>query len=284
MGQQQRVEEIVGDDDRGPVGQHLPQHPAEQGGGADIQGGQRFVEQQQTRVCGQGTGDRHPLGLTPGQLCGLPGGELGCFDLLQPAPSGAAGLRGALAGGLGPESDVVENAQMREQQRILGQQGHPAVPGRQPPAGPARSEIEQGLSVDLGASGVGPQHTGEDRQQGGLAGAVRSEQRDPFPGVELEVDVEVPGGERGPHGDASRCCPVIPGPIRRRPPPRRPGPATTRPRHRRRFPVAGRSPAARSASHPAGCRRTSAWRRTRRATGRTTAPPPIPAPAAPAAA
>ena len=201
MGQQQRVEEIVGDDDRGPVGQHLPQHPAEQRGGADIQGGQRFVEQQQPRVRGQGPGDRHPLRLTPGQLCGLPGGELGRFDLLQPAPSGAPGLRGALAGGLGAESDVVENTQMGEQQRILGQQGHPPVPRRQPSARPAGTEVEQGSSVDLGVAGVGTQHTGQNRQQGGLPGTVGSEQRDPFPGCELEGDVEVPGGERGPHGD-----------------------------------------------------------------------------------
>ena len=57
----------------GPVGQHLPQHPAQQRRGADVERGQGFVEQQQPGVGGQGPGDRDPLGLPAGQLRRLAG-------------------------------------------------------------------------------------------------------------------------------------------------------------------------------------------------------------------
>ena len=66
--------------------------------------------------------------------------------------------------------------------------------GRQPAAA-AAVEVEQQLAVELGAAAVGAQRAGQDRQQGGLAGAVGSEHGEPFAGGEVQVDVEAAGGD-----------------------------------------------------------------------------------------
>ena len=47
VGEQQRVEHVVGDDDDGPVGEHPPQRLAQGGGDRHVERGHRLVEQQQ---------------------------------------------------------------------------------------------------------------------------------------------------------------------------------------------------------------------------------------------
>ena len=68
VGQQQRVEDVVGDDDDRAVGQHPAQHLAQRGRDRDVEGGHRLVEQQQPRVGGERPGDRDPLRLAAGEL------------------------------------------------------------------------------------------------------------------------------------------------------------------------------------------------------------------------
>ena len=157
--EQQRVEEVVGDDDRRPVGQHPPQHPAEQRRGADVQRGHRLVEQQQARVGGERAGDGDPLRLTAGELRGPPGGELARLHL-RPASRRAAPRACAVPAPAAAraEGDVVEHGQVREQQRILGEQGDaaaraaPAI-GRGRP-GPRSNRVRPS---SVGAARVGAQ-------------------------------------------------------------------------------------------------------------------------------
>ena len=68
VGQQQCVEDVVGDEDDGAVGQHPAQHLPERRGDRDVERGHRLVEQQQPRVGGEGPGDGDPLRLPAGQL------------------------------------------------------------------------------------------------------------------------------------------------------------------------------------------------------------------------
>ncbi len=130
MSQQQGVEQIVGDDDRRPVRQHLPQHAAQRRRGADVQSGHRFVEQQQVGRGRQRPRDRDPLSLSSRQLSRLAGGELLRPHLAQPPIGRAPGSGRALTAGSGSEGDVVPYGQVREEERILGQHGGAARPRR----------------------------------------------------------------------------------------------------------------------------------------------------------
>jgi len=101
--------------------QHPIEHPAQQGRDRDIQGRHRFVEQQQPRLGGQRAGDRHPLGLSAGKLTGTPVGELRRSHLIEPVHGALGGF--AAGNTLDPwaEGHVVEHAEMRKQQCVLGQ-------------------------------------------------------------------------------------------------------------------------------------------------------------------
>ena len=119
---QQGIEQVVGHQHRRLVGQHLPQNPAQQRGHRHIEGGHRLVQQQQLRLCGQRPGDRHPLSLAAGELAGPPSGELGHPHLIQPVLGVCVGRLPAHPGDPRAEGDVLDHAEMREQQRILSQQ------------------------------------------------------------------------------------------------------------------------------------------------------------------
>ena len=69
IGQGVGVERIVGDEQPHALegGEVAAQVAAHVGAGADVEGGQRLVEQEQPGVGGQGPGQRHPLGLAPRQ-------------------------------------------------------------------------------------------------------------------------------------------------------------------------------------------------------------------------
>ena len=63
VGQEVRVERVVGDEDRGAVGEDVGEHSAELRRDRDVEGGERFVEQQQARLGRERAGDRHALRL-----------------------------------------------------------------------------------------------------------------------------------------------------------------------------------------------------------------------------
>ena len=126
--EQQGVEDVVGDDD----GRAVPQDPAERlpqrRGDGDVERGHRLVEQQEPRLGGQRPGDRDALGLSSGELGRARSAALGA-DLGEPRGHRCGIARRAPAAAR-PEGDVVERGQVREQQRVLGEQRHPRGRGR----------------------------------------------------------------------------------------------------------------------------------------------------------
>ena len=130
--EQECVEHVVGHDDRGAVGQHLAQHLAYGGRDGDVERGHRLVEKQQPWVRREGSGNRDPLRLPSRELRGPAVGVRRGVDLAQPVLRDRARLAACLTRAARPEGDVVERGQVREQQRLLGQQRDPTRVWRDP--------------------------------------------------------------------------------------------------------------------------------------------------------
>ena len=179
VGEQQGVERVVGDQDDAPVGEHPAQRLAQRRRDGDVERGHRLVEQEQPRLGCQRPGHRDPLGLAAGDLGGRAVGELRDADLRRASvvrlarASARDAPRAARA-----ERDVVAHAQVREEQRVLGEQGDLAVVRRDPgPPAPSPATGERPpVERDLGP--VGAQQPGDHGEHGRLAGAVGAEQRD----------------------------------------------------------------------------------------------------------
>ena len=86
VGQGGRFDGVVGDQEArsGVAAQLLAQEAAQLGSGRGVDGGERFVEEEQRRFGGQGPGQGHPLGLAAGELAGAGGGDVGESDALEP--------------------------------------------------------------------------------------------------------------------------------------------------------------------------------------------------------
>ena len=56
-------------------------------------------------------------------------------------------------------------------------------------------DVEQRCVAELGVTGVGPQQSGDDAQQGGFPGAVGAEDGDGLARSETEGDIEVSGAQ-----------------------------------------------------------------------------------------
>ena len=133
----------------------------------DVEGGQRLVEQQQPGLGGQRPGDRDPLRLAAGQLRGPAVGRG------RSTPSRASQSRGrplgVPAGGSAAaraERDVVQRAQVREQQVAPGRPSRRRGAG---PRRPARRRAVPGLAVADDPALVERHEPGERPQQRGLA-------------------------------------------------------------------------------------------------------------------
>ncbi len=87
--------------------------------GTGVQGGQRFVQEEQPGVGGQGTGQGHALGLAAGEVAGLGGGVFAEAHAVQPGRRQGAGLGFAGAPAAGAEGDVVQGGQVGEEQVVL---------------------------------------------------------------------------------------------------------------------------------------------------------------------
>ena len=116
VGEHERFERVVGDQQARPgeVGQMPPEFGLHVQPGLGVEGGQRLVEQQQRRLSGQRPGQRHPLGLAPGQLGGLTARQVVQAEPAEPGPGGRS--RRGLAEAAGPrrERHVLGHAQVRE--------------------------------------------------------------------------------------------------------------------------------------------------------------------------
>ena len=85
--EQDGIEQIVGHDDGRPVREHVSQHATQHRRRGDVESRERLVQQQQSRVRGDGPGHGHPLGLATGELRGSAFGELVGPDVAQPPMS-----------------------------------------------------------------------------------------------------------------------------------------------------------------------------------------------------
>ena len=145
----------------------------------DVEGGHRLVEQQQPRLGGQRPGHRDPLGLAAGELrrpAVAPGRRRRPRRASRPPPRApaTAGPRAARA-----ERDVLQDGEVREQQRLLREQRDPRwcgaarrrrrAPRRRRRAAPARRARPGPRS--------GRSRPAVDREHRRLAGAVGPEQR-----------------------------------------------------------------------------------------------------------
>jgi hypothetical protein len=203
IGEHVGVQHIVRNDDGPAPGQDPFQQAPQQRRGVDVEGSHRLVQQQQPRVGGQRPGHRHPLGLAPGEFRGPTAGKIRGVDLHQPAPGCFPRLGPWNTGAPGTERDVFERAQVREQQRFLGQQGGAAAVRRGPGALPG-PELEEDPSVHLRPAGIGAEQAGHHGEQGGLAGPVRPKHRHGLRFPEGQRDIKAAdsdgGVERERHG------------------------------------------------------------------------------------
>ncbi len=152
--------------------------------GAGVQRGERLVQEQQPGPGGQGAGECDPLGLAAGQAARLGAGVCGQAHALQQLGGPGAGLRLAGAPAARPEGDVVQGAQVGEEQVVLEDHADRARLGRRAVQGGA---VETQMAVGEG------DETGERPQGGGLPGAVGAEQGHDVAGVGGQRDVEPEG-------------------------------------------------------------------------------------------
>ncbi len=188
VGQGVGVDGVVGDEEPDAVegGQVATQVPAHVAASAGIERGERFIEQEQARLGGQGAGQRHALSLAAGQGAGAVLGVVGQPDPLQPR----RGLGTCLATGGAPgpqtEGDVLERGEVVEQQVVLEHDGHRPPLGRHEDIG---LRLVQGGIVEHDAPGVDGEQAGEAAEQGALARTVRAEDGHNLAGLGFQLDL-----------------------------------------------------------------------------------------------
>ena len=97
-----------------------------------------------------------------------------------PAPKPAAPKR--------PVDDITARKEMQE--RLLREEGDTPVMGRYAVQGPAAEHHR---------TAVGAEQAGQDREEGGLAGAVGADDRHRLARGDVEREVDAAAGDRGPH-------------------------------------------------------------------------------------
>ncbi len=189
VGEDERVHRVVRDEESGALkrGEVAAELGTDLDAGAGVEGGEGLVEEQQSGVRGERTGEGDTLGLAAGEGAGLGVGLLGEGEPLEPFTCPAAGAGLVLASGAEPEGDVVERAEPGEEQVVLEHDADGAFGGGDEHVG--GGVVEHG-AVELDAAVVERLEAGDDAQRGGLAGAVGPEQRDDLAVADVEVDVE----------------------------------------------------------------------------------------------
>ena len=176
---------VVGDEhgrhtERGEQPSHLGPHLHPQGG---VEVRERLVEEQHAGFGGEGTGQRHPLLLPPGERAGQPVAQaLEADHGERPVHPRRPGPAGQAVG------DVRGHGHVREQGPVLEHHADLASLGRHPDR-VARQHAPAGADH----AGVGPLEPGDRAQQRGLAAPARSEEGDDLAGADLQVDVHEDG-------------------------------------------------------------------------------------------
>ena len=223
-----------------------------------VQRREGLVQKQHARLNDQRAGQGDPLALSARQGLRPPLVEMAGAQLFQHGQGGSPGSVVAAGRARQSEPHVVDHAQVREESVALGHVADPALLRGQIDAPPG---VEQDVTTDRDGPARRPVGSRDGAQEGGLAGAVGTDQRDrPLPALQAHVQLE--RADLHAHGG-------VPGRARRRPaalaahrrpgePPapggkpvsaahRRPTPAatatTTRPR---RPPGSARNPSSRS--------------------------------------
>ena len=129
-----------------------------------VQRTERFIQQQNLRLHGQGPGQRDPLLLPAGQLRRVALGQMSQLDHFQQRTYALANLcrRGSLTGGqyIQAEGHVLRHGHMPEQRVMLEYEADPAL---------ADMQAGDVFAMEQDAPLVGCLQPGDDAQQGGLA-------------------------------------------------------------------------------------------------------------------
>ena len=190
IGERVCVDRIVGDQQPHPVerlemsAEIAPDLPT----GADIECGERLVEQQQARIGGQRAGKGDALGLPTGQRPRPMRRMIGEPDPLQPSGSGPPGLGLGHPPGTQTEGDVLHRAEMREQQVVLEDDADRALLGGDEHL---RIGIVEDQFVDPDPAAIECDQPGEDAQQGRLARPVGPEDRQHLARLDAQFEIEV---------------------------------------------------------------------------------------------
>ncbi len=208
------VEGVVGDQQghAGEVAQVLGQLEAQAGRDADVEAGERLVEEQHGGLGGQRASQGDPLGLATGELVRTAVRQRADAEPVEPRLGDVVRRRAGRAAAARAEGDVVQRAEVREE--LLALEGEADAPLAHQPRRGARSR--PGLPGDLDGADVAEQAR-DGMQQGGLAGAVGAEHRHHLAGVggeggrepvgEGEVDVQPAWRAHGTRNQRSRSAP-----------------------------------------------------------------------------
>ena len=188
------VDGVVGDEEADTVerGEVAAQVAADVTAGAGVEGGERLVEQQQAGFGRQRSSQGDALRLATRQRARSVVGMVGEPDACQPVPGPGSRVLFGDPPGSESEGDVLQRAQVGEQQVVLEDDGDRPLLGPHERVG---GRVVERLAVELDAPVVDRQQSGEAAEQGGLARAVRSEDGDGLPALGGEVDVEVEAAE-----------------------------------------------------------------------------------------
>ena len=172
----------------------------------EVAGG--LVRQQQAGAGHEGTGNGDPLLLAAGEARRQVVQPLSQTDLGQQLPG--TGLAVGLPPQLGRQHDVFQGAQGGQQQERLEHEPH--LLGPQPGAS-LLVQPGEGVAEDLYLAAARQIETGQQTEQGGLAGTGRTDQRQRLAGIDLQIDpfkdgeaflTEANGFTEPPDGDNGR--------------------------------------------------------------------------------
>ncbi len=149
-----------------------------------IDAGEGFVEQDQARLGGQGTGDLAAAAFTAGQAGAELVGHVAQLQFVEQATEFAlAAGRIQVVAQLQHQAQVVGHGQLAEHRRFLRQVAHALLGAR------VHRVAGDVLAVQHDAAGIGFDQAHDHVEAGGLAGAVGAEQADHFTGIEGQPEV-----------------------------------------------------------------------------------------------
>ena len=199
IGECEGVDGVVCDEDAraAEATEDQPELPACLGPGLDVERGERFVEQKESRLGRERAGDGDALRLTARQLARTGGRLCRHSDLGEERPGTRPSLGAPNAVFAESERDVVERTQMFEQQVVLEHDADGSLLGRHEASG--RGIVDDGIA-DADATVVEWEQAGERSQQCCLTRAIRTEHREQLAVAHPEVGGERERTDRDAHG------------------------------------------------------------------------------------